>query len=402
MRWHWEDMTKNELVLDSFTTDERSRAETGIADLRLRGGEHGKTTGSRLHLALVTQRLPWDVLKSLSSWCNTEGKYGPGVVPAKTISRAFFNGRVLPRLTPFRHFRLTDEMAHGIFDDFAESAGVWSDQGVSLDENQQDSAALDRMIPSLNTPPTITYKQKPIADFASLISAYGKNEFASPFRSTIPLLAYWSPLEIRISDFCRQLGLEIANVEEFGFEYTVPPQSGTGTASHTDLMVFMSNCTIAIEAKYTESPYKNVRDWLTPPSTNRKAVLNGWLALINRATGATLAIEDVLDSTYQLIHRTASVCKSDKPRKIVIYQLFDVNDAQALEYNAQISHLNTLIDRPSHIGFYVHATTMQKSPMYQQLQVAWYAGNRDLSNEVSHGLISRTLIDFGDSVIYQA
>lgn len=402
MQWHWADTTKSELILDRLSDNERSRAESGIASLRLQGGEHGKTTGSRLHHAMATQRLPWEVLKSLSSWCNTEGKYGPGVAPAKTISRAFFNGHVLPRLTTFRRARIPDEMAHAIFQEFADSASIWSQQDNKLDKSHCDSMSQAQTSPRSHLPTLITYKQKPIADFVSLVSAYGLDEFASPFRSTIPLLAYWSPLHERMPDFCGQLGLELTNVKEFGFEYTVPPQSGTGTASHTDLMIFMNSRTIAIEAKYTEPPYALVRDWLTPPSTNRKAVLDGWLDLINRATGATLAIEDVLDCTYQLIHRTASACKSDRPLKSVIYQLFDVSSTQILKYQAQISHLNSLIDRPQQIGFHLHAITMQKRLTYQQLQAAWHAGNRDLSNEVFSGLISQNLIDFTDSIVYAA
>ena len=74
MHWHWADSGEQELILIDSTEDERASAERGIAELRM-AGKKGETTGSRLHQAVESGRLPWELVRKLSSWCNTEGIY---------------------------------------------------------------------------------------------------------------------------------------------------------------------------------------------------------------------------------------------------------------------------------------------------------------------------------------
>jgi hypothetical protein len=128
MNWRWADMREQDLILVEYTKDEYTSASSGIAELRSYAGSHGHTTGTRLQWALENRRLSWDVLKSLSSWCNSEGKYERGVEPARAVSRAFFNGNVVPRLTPFRGNHLTAVEARRVFAEFASRAGIWVDR----------------------------------------------------------------------------------------------------------------------------------------------------------------------------------------------------------------------------------------------------------------------------------
>ena len=254
-------------------------------------GEKGETTGTRLHEAIEKRCLPWKVVESLSSWCNTEGIYEHGVEPARAVSRAFFNEMVLPRLTSFQGRGVTKATALQIFEAFAETAGIWVDRALvrEQDARQSESKLVDRVTHQRR--PAVTYKRGSVSDFPSLVHTYSDRDLASPFRSTVPLLAYWSELEERLPDFAAALGLELSAPELFGFEYTVPVQEGKGNDSHTDLMLLLRSQSIAIEAKYTEPPYAVVRDWLgPPPSRNRVSVLTGWLSLINRATGAALEV----------------------------------------------------------------------------------------------------------------
>lgn len=240
----------------------------------------------------------------------------------------------------------------------------------------------------------ITYKQKSVSDFSSLVHAFSDDDLASPFRSTVPLLAYWK--SVNLSDFASLLNIKLAEPKRMGFEYAVSVQQGIGNPSYTDLMLFTAKHSIAIEAKYTESPYDSVRKWLgTPESYNRQLVLQGWLALINRATGGDLQPGDVSDCTYQLIHRTASACYPDVEARAVVYQCFDAPKRQADYYRNQLIGLNQLLHKPERLSFYFLAVPLKKSKQYQELQASWKRGNRNLSTAIKQGLIANTLTDFG-------
>ena len=140
MRWQWADNGEQELILIDSTGDERAKAERGIAGLRM-AGEKGETTGNRLHEAIEKRRLPWKVLESLSSWCNSEGRYEHGVGPAQVVSRALFNEQVLPRLTKFRGDGVTKAIALQRFEKFAETAGIWVDRTLVQEQSRPQSVS---------------------------------------------------------------------------------------------------------------------------------------------------------------------------------------------------------------------------------------------------------------------
>jgi len=393
MDWHW--ANNGDLFLIDSTADERTRASQGIARLRT-AGEKGETTGRRLNEAIEKGCLPWKVVESLSSWCNTDESYKPGLEPAQAVSRAFFNERVLPRLTKFRGDGVTKTIALQRFAEFAEKAGIFADRTLVQEQSGPQSVVQTAIRTTVQTSPPITYKRRPVSDYSSLVHSYSDKDLASPSRSTVPLLAYWSEIEERLPDFAAALGFELSAPELCGFEYTVPVQEGKGNDSHTDLMLLLRSQSIAIEAKYTEQPYEVVRDWLgLSPSRNRVSVLTGWLSLINRATGAALEVADVLDFTYQLVHRVASACEPGKQAQAMVYQCFDPTEKQLDDYYRQLSRLSRLIDRPEHLSFFLFAVNLQKNSEYLRLQDAWAVGNRDLSFELRQGLVSRSLLDFG-------
>jgi hypothetical protein len=188
--------------------------------------------------------------------------------------------------------------------------------------------------------------------------------------------------------------MDIKGCESFGFEYTVAVAAGDGRDSQTDLMLHSPSKAVAIEGKYTEPRYNTVSEWLgAAPSDNRTKVLDGWLRVINGATGAILQIPDVLGCTYQLIHRTASVCElPNKDSRAVVYQCFDASDAQCEYYLYQLSCLSALINKPEHLTFHLVCVGLEKTQEYVDLQTAWDAGQRNLSSEVRQGLLSNGLI----------
>ena len=84
----------------------------------------------------------------------------------------------------------------------------------------------------------ISYKGQPINSFQELVSKYGKAEFKSPYRSTIPLLLLFN------SETWHQLNF-ISDIDQssvtYIFENETPVRKGVGRASCTDLMIISAN-----------------------------------------------------------------------------------------------------------------------------------------------------------------
>jgi len=237
-------------------------------------------------------------------------------------------------------------------------------------------------------------------DFRSLVLAVPDAELASPRRSTVPLLAYWSNFEERYKNLSHHLKLETP-ASEFSFEYAVPVQRGRGKPSYTDLMILGPSEVVAIEGKFTEPPYETVGDWLRePPEANRSDVLEGWFDLIRRATGSRLRIDDVRALPYQLVHRTASACFPDARHRLVVYQLFA--DEQRAYYLKQLSRLRILLGDPAHLKFFLFITLPEKLEAYIRLEERWNRGERDLSVSVREGLLSDSLLRFGEAILLPA
>lgn len=246
----------------------------------------------------------------------------------------------------------------------------------------------------------ITYRQKAVSDFSSLVHGFSDAALASPFRSTVPFLAYWKIASGKLSDLATLLNIKLAEPVRLAFEYAVPVQQGIGKASFTDLMLVTPTQAIAVEAKYTEPEYESVSEWLDVPETyNRQQVLRGWLGLINRVTDVDLQPEDVSDCTYQLIHRTASACYPQVEARVVVYQCFDVSGDQAVYYRNQLMYLNRLLRKSERLTFYLLTIPLKKSKQYQELQASWKAGNRNLSRAIKQGLTAGTLTDFNTATI---
>lgn len=122
------------------------------------------------------------------------------------------------------------------------------------------------------------FDKTPVADFDALLDRYEVKEFASPTRSTLPLLAFvkhgWPMFQPVLSDF----GFHGGGLH---FEVKVDPVRGRGKASHTDLMVQSSCAAVAFEAKWTEPEYASVSEWFERAATpNKRLVLQRWTDLV--------------------------------------------------------------------------------------------------------------------------
>jgi hypothetical protein len=240
----------------------------------------------------------------------------------------------------------------------------------------------------------IRHKQTDVADFQELLGQYGEAELQSPLRSTVPLLAFWRDPSIALTRLSGALGETLSNPVELLFEYQVPVRGGRGKASHTDLMVRTPTQAVAIEAKYTEPAYESVSAWRRKArgGRNRDAVLEGWLKSINATLGCNLTIENAKDSTYQLIHRTASACEWSAVTRIVAYQCFDCGSAAAEEYIGQMQDLKNLIGSQTNLRFVFLDCKLRRTKHYDDLVRQWPAQDRRLEPAVRRGLREGTLI----------
>jgi hypothetical protein len=240
------------------------------------------------------------------------------------------------------------------------------------------------------------YKKREVGDFQTLLNQYPEAELRSPLRSTVPLLAYWRNPLVGLEQLAEALGVRFSDPLELLFEHQVPVKGGVGKASHTDLMVRTPTQRIAIEAKYTEPAYESVSAWRKKArGDNRDKVLEGWVKLINDALHTSLTLEDVEDSTYQLVHRTASACEGTAAVRAVVYQCFDCDPHERDGYLAQMRRLKRLIGEQTSLRFVLLECRIQATPQYDNLLERWRnKKERDLESEVRNGLREGNLLKF--------
>ncbi len=162
-------------------------------------------------------------------------------------------------------------------------------------------------------------------------------------------------------------------------------------------MLLAPSFAIAVEAKYTEPAYENIKTWLgSPEDSNRGDVLTGWHDMIHSATGIRLAVDQVLALPYQLVHRTASACFQPAPRRAVIYQVFDATHRK--RYEADLRALRALLVTPA-LTLGVLVTTFTPSTVYTDLLKRWDAGKRTMAADVRAALLKGDLLAFGEPAL---
>lgn len=233
-----------------------------------------------------------------------------------------------------------------------------------------------------------------VSSFEKLVGLYPPKEFDSPFRSTVPLLSLWRDPGQCLVGFCQAIQISPPPHCVASFEYQVPPPKGLGKSSHTDLMLIWDSTVIAIEAKYTEPPYKTVRQWMRGGSPNKNLVLEGWLELISRAAKFELRPEDVLDLSYQLIHRSASACENEAVTRIVVYLIFDDGHGTLNYYLDQLKSIKSLLGQTDGLKFALVRAPFRPKPAYIDLLKKWKQGSRKLRTAVVDGLLAGTLMEF--------
>jgi len=244
---------------------------------------------------------------------------------------------------------------------------------------------------------TLTAHGRTVSSFEELVNQLGTDAFASPKRSTVPLLDYWRVPDPRLRDMTGRLGMPWSERFELHFEYEVPVRRGRGKSSYTDLMILADDVAVAIEAKFTEPRYESVGNWLGPEqATNRADVLNGWIGAIEGVTGGAINREIVRQLPYQVIHRTASVCCVNSPKRVVVYQVF--GHAPEPYYADDLGRLVSAMAARDRVMFFVVSNSFRRTATYAQLVARWDAGEREMGTDVRDALIAGPLLEFDEPV----
>jgi hypothetical protein len=249
----------------------------------------------------------------------------------------------------------------------------------------------------------VRYDKKIISDIDKAIPMYGKREFQSPTRSTVPLLSWLKHEQPMVDLLLQDMGIPAdCNLH---LEYTVAPQQGEGVASHTDLMVISGESSVAVEAKWTEPRYETVGEWLKKGSKpryervgellkkgsnlqNRKDVLNGWLGLLQRHAQHTLHLADFSDVIYQMVHRAASACAvGSNPR--MAYVVFEPSPdpwtASLQTIHNDLTHLYGLLGHPKGFRFYLVKLLLSQTAAFDAIALL-PKGNEATAQQVSAAL----------------
>jgi hypothetical protein len=161
-------------------------------------------------------------------------------------------------------------------------------------------------------------------------------------------------------------------------------------------MLFGDSTTIAIEAKYTEPPYKTVRQWMGVGSSNKRSVLEGWLELISRAAKRDLRPNDVGKISYQLVHRCASACHNVARTRIVVYMIFDDGSKKPESdyYLGQLKFIKSLLGHSAGLMLALIRVPFRPKPAYLDLQKMWKSGRRSLRAAVIDELLRDAPMEF--------
>ncbi len=230
--------------------------------------------------------------------------------------------------------------------------------------------------------------------FADVVASSPTPEFASPRRSTVPLLAFWRMGDPALREFTLATAAPTPAPAELHFEYGVKVRYGRGKHSCTDLMVLGDSAHLAIEAKYREPRYGNVANWLRKTGNrNRLDVLRGWLELLEADCGRSIGRDGIDPLPYQLVHRAASACHWGDGDNWLIYQVFTHSEKQTQSCLSDLRKLSQLIGAGRKLHLAVVSCELNPTPTFASLERQWNNGVRDLSQPVISGLLCGRLLE---------
>jgi hypothetical protein len=240
------------------------------------------------------------------------------------------------------------------------------------------------------------FDQKPVAVIDDALPLYERDEFASPSRSTVPLISLlkhggevWTTITKELS--------AAAPSGDIHLEFTVKSPLGRGKASHSDVMLVQGNRAVAFEAKWTEPQYDHVSKWLLggDDPENRRLVMSGWLSLLQPHSTRTLHLEDFGTAIYQMVHRAASACNVGSVPALAYIQFCPLPngcDPDVMLMN-DLSRLHGLLGTPDQFPFWLVEVVAQPTETFETIR-GLTRGLPDTASEVHRALSNGPLFEF--------
>jgi hypothetical protein len=238
----------------------------------------------------------------------------------------------------------------------------------------------------MTSAPQLFFDTEPVSSFDSLGTKFGPGAFASPFRSTVPLLSLvrddWTLFE-KILGECGVAG-ELA----LHFEFKVRSGHEATRPSQTDVMVLSSARALAIEAKWTEPRYESVARRLKRlPSRSKRTVTfdeveylatqrrfaDGWIDFLRPYAESPLMLDSFGDAVYQTLHRAASACGASRPPSLAYLHFSPALGSLAAgaagteDYIADLRHVHNLLGHPAGFPFFVVDVRLQPTAAFSRI-----------------------------------
>ncbi|HUN86761.1 MAG TPA: hypothetical protein VMU48_20440 [Terracidiphilus sp.] len=227
---------------------------------------------------------------------------------------------------------------------------------------------------------------------------YGRDEFASVTRSTVPLLSLIKGGGEIWASLVRDLMNHSEGDMEAHLEYQVRSPKGRGKPSHTDLMLFAGDHAVAIEGKWTEPRYPTVTEWVAcgnPDNPgNRPNVLNGWLSLIEPHAQKPLVAADFGEAVYQSVHRAASACFSRGRPTLAYLQFSPLPDGSASGSHLvqDLFHLHKILGSPDAFRFVLIEVAIERTAAFNA--IANHVQPLEVVDEVRRAIHDDRLFEF--------
>lgn len=265
------------------------------------------------------------------------------------------------------------------------------------------------------TAPRLFFNTEEQQGIDSLIAKFGSGAFASPYRSTVPLISLVKDDYPLFDEIVRACARDAALAVHF--EYQVKPAGVDANASHTDAMVYTPHAGVAVEAKWTEPRYEAVPtrflnrvaqlSRLHPGKTAehelaQKAVIEAWLNMLRPFSGRHIELDEASGIVYQMVHRAASAAASSQSPHLV-YLHFEPSPrkgaATAKQYMDDLRALHELIGSPSGFPFYVVSLPTKPTAAFGEIE-GLPKGTKDTDLRVRRALASSRLFEFGTPSIH--
>lgn len=235
------------------------------------------------------------------------------------------------------------------------------------------------------------FDKQPVATCDELLSLYKASEFESPTRSTVALFS----LLKRGGEVWKSIAQDFDGTH---LEFCVDPPQGTGKPSHTDVMLINGDRSLALEAKWTEPRYSTVGEWLDEGSNgeNRRAVMRGWLQLLQPHAKRALEVAAFESAVYQMVHRAASAGAAGRKPALAYLQfspLPDGSTADCQQLLDDLGHLHDLLGGPEGFPLRLIEVVARPTAAFEGIR-SLRKGSGDTAEAVKRALRGEALFEF--------